>query len=56
LNIERTSTEIILSWPAAGFHLLGAENLNGPWYDLGPTSPVILTGNHSPRFFRLACD
>jgi hypothetical protein len=47
---------IILSWTADGFHLLGAENANGPWYNLGVTSPVSLSVRHSARFFRLSCD
>ena len=56
LHVERISDTITLTWAADGFHLLGAENVNGPWYDLGVTSPVVLSANHRARYFRLACD
>jgi hypothetical protein len=56
LNVEKTASCISLTWAADGFHLLGAENVNGPWYDLGVNSPVQLPANHSARYFRLSCD
>jgi hypothetical protein len=57
LDVQRDLTgAIIISWTADGFHLMGAENAAGPWYDLGVSSPVVLNGNHPARYFRLACD
>jgi hypothetical protein len=56
LNVEKTASGINLTWAADGFHLLGAENVNGPWYDLGVNSPAHLSANHPARYFRLSCD
>jgi hypothetical protein len=56
LNVEKIASGINLTWAADGFHLLGAENVNGPWYDLGVSSPVHLSANHPARYFRLSCD
>jgi hypothetical protein len=56
LNINRTPDSVIVTWDGEGFHLLGAEDLNGQWYDLGVSSPVTLPASHPARFFRLVCD
>jgi hypothetical protein len=56
LNVTRTSPGITLTWPDDGFRLQGAETVNGPWYDLGVSSPVTLLANSNLRAFRLVCD
>jgi hypothetical protein len=57
LTVTRTSDgSISITWPSDGYRLQGAENVDGPWYELGVTSPVSLNPNHEARFFRLVCD
>jgi hypothetical protein len=56
LNVVRASNGITLTWPDDGFRLQGAETVNGPWYDLGVSSPVTLPANSNLRAFRLLCD
>jgi len=56
LTIARASDGIHITWSGEGFRLQGAEDVTGPWIDLGPASPVSLEPNHAARFFRLICD
>jgi len=56
LNITRTADSIVVTWTGLGFRLLGAEEITGPWYDLGAASPVVLPASHPARFFRLVCE
>jgi hypothetical protein len=56
LNVSVTGGNTVLSWSAAGYRLLGAETLDGPWLELGTSSPVVLTPNAPQRYFRLVCD
>jgi hypothetical protein len=56
LSIQRSSTATILSWSSEGFRVQGAENITGPWYDLGVESPVTVETSASMRYFRLICD
>jgi hypothetical protein len=54
--IRRTAEGILITWSDDRFHLQGAEDVAGPWFDLGADSPVSLSTGHPARFFRLACD
>ena len=56
INVNTTTTEVILGWQGDGFRLQGAETLAGPWYDLDVDSPVTLPANTALRLFRLLCD
>jgi hypothetical protein len=56
LNVTAASEGILLTWAGDGFRAQGAENLLGPWYDLGADSPVTLPANVNLRVFRLLCD
>jgi hypothetical protein len=56
LHVERSATGTILSWSEEGFRLQGAETVEGPWYDLGVESPVLVETNALMRYFRLTCD
>ena len=56
LTVTPTTTGTVISWPLAGYRLLGAETLDGPWIDLGVASPVSLNPDASQRYFRLVCD
>jgi hypothetical protein len=56
LNVIRSTDGITLTWADENFHLQGAENVTGPWYDLGVSSPVNLPANFTFRAFRLVCD
>ena len=56
LTITPTSAGTVISWGLDGYRLLGAETLDGPWLDLGSTSPVVLSPNSTQRYFKLVCD
>jgi len=56
LTVMRTPDNIVLTWEGSGFRLRGAENVTGPWLELGVSSPVVLNTAHPARFFRLVCD
>jgi hypothetical protein len=56
LNVVAAFDDINLSWEGDGFRLRGAETVDGPWYDLGVSSPVNLPANCTLRVFRLLCD
>ena len=56
LRVGNTPGGISLSWEGNGFRLQGAENVAGPWYDLGVSSPVSFGAPYPARFFRLVCD
>jgi hypothetical protein len=45
-----------VTWPGAGFRLQGAEQITGPWYELGVASPVTVPATARARYFRLVCD
>jgi hypothetical protein len=55
LNITTTSSGTVVSWSDESYRLLGAETTDGPWIDLGVTSPFVLPPNGGPRYFRLVC-
>jgi hypothetical protein len=56
LRVMHTPGGISLSWQGDGFRLQGAENVAGPWYELGLSSPVSFGASYPARFFRLVCD
>ncbi len=56
LQVTPSSTGVTLSWEGDGFHLQGAESIEGPWYDLNVESPATIPADTSPRLFRLRCD
>ena len=56
LHVVAASEGVTLTWAGDGFHLQGAENVNGPWYDLDVESPAAIPAGESPRVFRLRCD
>ena len=56
IAITSASGGVTITWSGSTFRLQGAENVTGPWFDLGPDSPVQLPANSLARFFRLACD
>jgi hypothetical protein len=53
LNAAATADGITLSWQRDGFNLQGAENVVGPWYDLGVNSQVTVPLRYPWRFYRL---
>ena len=55
LSIAPTAAGTVISWPGDGYRLLGAESLDGPWIELGVTSPVVLTPSAPQRYYRLVC-
>jgi hypothetical protein len=55
LSITRTSAGTAISWPGDGYRLLGAETLDGPWLDLGVTSPFMPAPTALQRYYRLVC-
>jgi len=50
------SGDVSVTWTGTAFRLQGAEQITGPWYDLGATSPTTVPATSSARFFRLVCD
>lgn len=56
LQVDTSANGVTLSWPGDGFHLQGAESLDGPWYDLGVESPATIPARSNTRVFRLRCD
>jgi hypothetical protein len=56
LTITQTPGGNVITWSGDGYRILGAETLDGPWLDLGVTSPVLLSPNSLQRYFRLVCD
>lgn len=56
LYSARTTNGVEVSWSGEGFRLQGAETADGPWYDLGVSSPVGLSAGTPLRVFRLRCD
>ena len=54
--IARSTGGVSVSWTGTTFRLQGAENVTGPWYDLGAASPVSVPASSTARFFRLVCD
>jgi len=52
----RASGGVSVTWTDQKFRLQGSERVNGPWFDLGVDSPVLLPSSSTARFFRLACD
>jgi hypothetical protein len=55
-TITRGSDGLVVSWSGENFRLQGAENVAGPWFDLGVSSPVTLPPGHFARYFRLLCE
>jgi hypothetical protein len=56
IAITGSSGGVSVTWSDPMFRLQGAENVSGPWFDLGVDSPVLLPANSNARFFRLTCD
>jgi len=56
LQVAPTSSGVVLSWAGDGFHLQGAETVNGPWYDLEVESPATIPAISTSRVFRLRCE
>ena len=56
LNITPATSGVTVTWTNGRFQLQGAENVSGPWFDLGAASPVTIPANSKARFFRLVCD
>jgi hypothetical protein len=56
VTITSGSSGVVITWAGENFRLQGAENVAGPWFDLGVSSPVSLPLGHPARFFRLGCD
>jgi len=56
VNISPGSDTIAITWQNGNYRLQGAEDITGPWLDLGVGSPVSLSSESSARFFRLVCD
>jgi hypothetical protein len=56
MHVAATADGVTLSWEGDGFHLQGAETVNGPWYDLGVESPATIPASANARVFRLRCD
>lgn len=56
LHVSAATDSVTLSWEGDGFHLQGAESVEGPWYDLNLESPATIPAGLSPRLFRLRCD
>jgi hypothetical protein len=54
--ILEASGNVTVTWAGTSFRLQGAEQVTGPWYDLGPASPVTVPATSGARFFRLVCD
>ena len=54
--ISQSLGNVTVSWLGDIFRLQGAEQITGPWYDLGTASPVAVPASSSARFFRLVCD
>jgi hypothetical protein len=56
LSLTPTVAGPVLSWSGDGYRLLGAETLDGPWIELGVTSPVMLAPSAPHRYYRLVCE
>ena len=56
LLVTTTPDGVVLSWVGDGFHLQGAETVDGPWFDLGVESPATIPASAASRVFRLRCD
>ena len=54
--IAKNSGGVSVSWTGTTFRLQGAEQVTGPWFELGVTSPVQVPATSTARFFRLVCD
>lgn len=56
LRVTPTANGVTMTWSGDGFHLQGAEGVEGPWYDLGVESPATIPAGAKARVFRLRCD
>ena len=56
LAVTSSATNVTLTWEGDGFHLQGAESVEGPWYDLEVDSPATIPASAKMRMFRLRCD
>jgi hypothetical protein len=54
--ILEANGNVTVTWAGNIFRLQGAEEVTGPWYDLGPASPITVPATSRARFFRLVCD
>jgi len=54
--IAESTGNVVVTWTGATFRLQGAEQVTGPWFDLGADSPVQVPASSTARFFRLVCD
>jgi hypothetical protein len=53
LHIDRSTDGVVLTWDCDGYLLQGAEEVTGPWFDLGVESPATMQANRPWRFWRL---
>ena len=53
MHIDYSSDGLVVSWLGEGFRLQGAEQVTGPWFELGVISPVVVSPTYPARFFRL---
>ena len=53
LHLDRSTDGVTLTWDCDGFLLQGAEEVTGPWFDLGVESPASMSANRPWRFFKL---
>ncbi len=54
--IHEAGGNVTVTWTGEIFRLQGAEQITGPWYDLGKASPLTVPAASKARFFRLVCD
>ena len=54
--IAKNSGGVSVSWTGTTFRLQAAEQVTGPWFELGVASPVQVPATSTARFFRLVCD
>jgi len=54
--IAKDTSGVVVTWSGETFRLQGAEQITGPWFDLGAGTPVEVPASSSARFFRLVCD
>jgi len=55
LNFSRNGNVLTLSWTGSGYTLQQNSDFTNPngWTDLSTTSPVPVTMNAAPKFYRL---
>ena len=56
LHIAGSTDGVVLTWECDGYLLQGAEEVTGPWFDLGVKSPATMSSSRPHRFFRVRRD